>query len=481
VIETNPENAILELVIKGKQTRGACLYNQGMLSVFTKLFGLESAEVSELQCVVPLTEVMTMKRDLKTSMPVNAPAKFKGTTFGADSCIYKLKWKNRVTGFIRKTAGRKKALEEALQHLEKNHAQLQQAYESLWKSEANYRSLMENASDIICLINSDGFITFINKKGIELSGYSLEEVTGKHFMSFVDIPYKRESKIRFRKAYVSTSHPFELVIKTKDSRLLVLSVTSSILGEENNTAGLMIIARDITKDREIAARLLSAERFAAKGLVAAEIAHEINNSLANIETALFIVKKIRTDSQYKQDIYNDVYEEIDRMSGIVRGILEVYTADNAVIESVNLNNEISKVINITQRRLTGKVITITSNLTPDIPSIPCYPGHIKQILLNLIKNSEESMASSNKKLISISTAKENGKVCLRIEDTGCGIPQHMHEKVFSHLYTTKKEGSGFGLSICQQIAKKYNGNISIQSEEGRGTKVTVSFPANNYA
>jgi signal transduction histidine kinase len=242
----------------------------------------------------------------------------------------------------------------------------------------------------------------------------------------------------------------------------------------------MIIARDITHDREIAARLLSAERFAAKGMVAAEITHEINNSLANIETALFIVNNIRTESQYKQEIFKDVHDEIDRMSGIVKGILEVYRSDDAAIESVNLNTEIPKVINMTKRRLSGKVITIISKLTPELPSVPCYPGHIKQILLNLIKNAEESMDVSPQKIITISTSGDNGSVNMHISDTGSGIPPDIRDKVFSHLFTSKPEGYGFGLSICKQIAKKYRGDINLESEEGKGTTVTVSFPVGHH-
>ncbi len=502
VIETTRQSATVELKVKGKQTRGACLYNQGLFSILTELFGSEAAEISELQCVVPINKISKLhgksyhiddnKMVRESSHPkengkaiglISDKGSFQlnGTSFGAESCIYKLKWGKKMSGFLTKTAGKKKALSDALKHLEENHKKLETAYERLWKSEANYRSLMENASDIICFIDSDGIITSSNKKGIELSGYSAGQITGQHYLSFVDKAYKRAAMLRFKKALNFYNAPFELIVKTKDRGSLVLSANSSPLKEAGKTVGLMVIARDITKDQEIAARLLEAERFAAKGIVAAEIAHEINNSLANIETALFIVNNIRTDIQYKQDIFKDVYEEIERMSGIVKGILEVYRSDNLVIQSVDINAEITKVIEITKRRLHGRVISVVSELSPDLPSVPCYPGHIKQILLNLIKNAEEAMVPDGKKLITISTAQENGSVNLKIKDTGCGIEDKIKDKVFSHLYTSKKEGSGFGLSICRQIAKKYNGNIKLESEAGKGTTVTVSFPVKNNA
>lgn len=468
VIEVSKESATVELKIKGKQTRGACLFNQGMfISIITELFGLEAADISEIQCVVPLDELGGQNNKLN------------GTLFGSESCIYRLRWKNKRSGFIYRIAGRKQALEEAMRHLEDNHTKLQQAYDRIRESEEKYRELLENASDIICFLDLDGIITFLNKKGIELSRYALKDVIGLSFLSLLDEVHQEEFLLRFNESLNGTTAVFELIVKKKDGGTLVLSINSNPIRGENNIVGIMFIARDITQEREIANRLLEAERFAAKGMVVAEIAHEINNSLANIETGLFIMNNIRTDHQYRQDILKDIYEEIERMSGIVKGILEVYRSDDTVIQSVDVNSEILKVMNITKRRLKGKGISIVSKLAPDLPSFPCYPGHIKQILLNLIKNAEEAMHSDNKRLIIISTEEDSGFVKLSVSDTGCGIPEEMIKKVFSPLFTSKADGAGLGLSICREIAQKYGGDIKIESKE-TGTSATVSLPIGGH-
>jgi len=397
----------------------------------------------------------------------------------SESCIYRLRWKNKRSLFVSRVAGKKQALEEAMRHLEENHTKLQQAYDRIRESEEKYRALLENASDIICFLDLDGIITFLNKKGLELSGYTLGEVIGQNFIVFIDKQFKEEFLLRLRENLKSATAVFELGVNRKNGEHLILSINSSPIKEEDNIIGIMLIARDITQEREMTGRLLEAERFAAKGMVAAEIAHEINNSLANIETGLFIINNIRVDRQYRQDILKDVYEEIERMSGIVKGILEVYRSDDTVIQSVDVNSEILKVINITQRRLKGKDISIVSKLAPDLPSIPCYPGHIKQILLNLIKNAEEAMHSENKRLIIISTEEDSGFVKLGVSDTGCGIPEEMIKKVFSPLVTSKADGAGLGLSICREIAQKYGGDIKIESKE-TGTSATVSLPTGEH-
>ncbi len=492
--------ATVELKIKGKQTRGSCLYNQGMFSAITELFGYETADISEQQCVIPVDGIGRLNnrtyRTDKGGRVIETDCKsedcrvighlsdagtfhINDTLYGAESCIYRLRWKNRMRDFANRSAGKKQALQQAMQHLEENHAKLQRSYELLWKSEARYKDLMENAGDIICFLDSEGIITSVNKKGLELSGYLSEELVGRHFISFVDDAFRKEASIKFRRPLACPAESFELIVRTRSADRLMISANTSPIRDNGETVGFMVIARDITREREIAARLLEAERFAARGMVAAEIAHEINNSLANIETALFIFNNIRIDGQYKKDVLKDVYEEIGRMSGIVKGILEVYRADDAVIQTVNINAEIDKIINITERRLKGKGVSLTSRLYPELPPVPCSPGHIKQILLNLIKNAEESMTSSGPKEIIISTDREKDLIRMKVEDTGAGIPDEKMQKIFTPLFTSKVGGTGLGLSICRQIAQKYGGDINIKSKAGKGTIVVVSFPGRN--
>jgi two-component system sporulation sensor kinase A len=161
------------------------------------------------------------------------------------------------------------------------------------------------------------------------------------------------------------------------------------------------------------------------------------------------------------------------MSGIVKGILEVYRADNSVLQSVDVNAEIMRVISIARRRLNGKGILVTANLSPGLPSIPCYPGHIKQVLLNLMKNAEESMDLSTSNTIEIVTGEMGDYIRIDVIDSGCGVPRDRLPLIGSPLYTSKAEGTGLGLSVSKEIVKKYGGDISIRSEENRGTRVTV--------
>jgi len=498
VRETTKNSALVELRVKGRQTRGACLFNQGMFSLASELFGQGETAVAEVQCVVPVQDLGRYQNRFYAldaegnvlesecgcgqhvigAVSETGTFRLNDTVFGAASCLYRLTWDTKPFRIRRGTAGRREALEDALVHLEENHAKLQNAYEDLRASGEKYRDLMENASDIICFVDAGGRITALNKKGIELTGYGHDEVIGQDIYSLVDEAGRDAAEARLRESLAGDPAVVEVVLRKKNGGSLILSINSTPVRENGRITGLMLIARDITLEREMAGRLIEAERFAAKGMVAAEIAHEINNSLANIETALYILNNIRVDRGFRQDVLKDVHEEIERMSGIVKGILEVYRADDSVIQAVDMNTEIIKIIHMTQRRLKGKGISIIPELYPNLSPIACYPGHIKQILLNLIKNAEEAMLSSARKQVVISTGERDDMVSMKVSDTGCGIPAERMDGIFVPFQTSKPEGAGLGLTICREIAKKYGGDMLLQSEAGKGTSVMVSFPKN---
>jgi PAS domain S-box-containing protein len=473
VLESGSAGATVELKIKGMQTRGACLFNQGMFSLVSELFGLGPTSVTELQCVVPVDQIGKKSEKYAGVSPDSAgPVMLEGTVFGAHSCIFRLEWRSPGRGLFNRPSDKEKALQDALKHLEENHTKLESAYERLYKSEERYRNLMESASDIICFVDRDGLIRFMNRKGVELTGYSIDELRGRNVLDLVDEEYREFAAYRLRESLDGNVTISEMAIRNRDGDRLILSVNSTLIDMEDG-GGLMLIARDITDEKEMATRLIEAEKFAAKGIVAAEIAHEINNSLANIETALFIMNNIKIDRRHRQDVLKDVNEEIERMSGIVKGILEVYRADNSAVQLVDINSEIMKIISIAQRRLQGKGILLVPNLTPGIPPVPCYPGHIKQILLNLIKNAEEAMSLDTSNMIEIVTCEQGEFIRIDINDTGVGISEESLASIGSPLYTSKTEGTGLGLSVCREIAAKYGGSIDIHRLEGKGTGVTV--------
>lgn len=285
VINTTRESAIVELKIKGRQTRGACLYNQGMFSIITELFGLEAASVSELQCVVPLHEAGKINghfymvnekgevKELKEQgdaagatrrvapaaigrVSENGTFKLGDTLFGAESCIYQINWKNKWRSSLHnRIFEKRRVLTDAIRHLEESHAKIQEAYERVRKSEERYRELIENASDIIIFLDSEDEITSINKKGIELFGYSHSEITGRKFLFFVDDIDKEKAAKELSKSLSGNTCIFEVIAKKKDDEQLILSVNSTPIREDGKIIGIMVIIARTEEEKRQSFRL----------------------------------------------------------------------------------------------------------------------------------------------------------------------------------------------------------------------------------
>jgi PAS domain S-box-containing protein len=335
---------------------------------------------------------------------------------------------------------------------------------------------MEGASDIICILDPDGTVTSINRAGQELLG----NISGNNILDIVEQEYQEETWSYIMGSQKDAQPAQEIIVINPRAERLVLSIRSTPIYQDGRSIGLMIIARDITTEREMSLKLIEAEKFAAKGIVAAEIAHEINNSLANLETSLYIVNKLKVDNNYKNDLSKTISEEIERMSDIVRGILDVYSSDDSKIQHIDINQEINKVIEFTKRRLKGKGIEIVSILSKTSPYFLCSLGHLKQILLNLIKNAEEALENSDTKRIVISSHENEYYVILCVKDTGGGIPVEFMDKVTQKLFTTKSSGTGLGLSLCKQLVERNNGEMEIDSMEGEGTSVSIIFKKDDH-
>jgi len=114
-------------------------------------------------------------------------------------------------------------------------------------------------------------------------------------------------------------------------------------------------------------------------------------------------------------------------------------------------------------------------LYPDLPEMQFDPGHIRQVLLNIAKNGIEAMDVGG--TLTITTGRQAGRVFVEIRDTGSGIPQEILEKIFQPFFSSKPKGSGLGLAISQKIIEAHQGEIIIESEPQKGTRVILSLAA----
>ncbi len=238
----------------------------------------------------------------------------------------------------------------------------------------------------------------------------------------------------------------------------------------------------ITKLTETQNQLIHTEKMASLGIMAAGIAHEINNPMSFIQSNLTIIKdylkdiKIE-DREIKEEILTAIDESLEgaqRIASIIKGLKGFARADEGRLEEFDINQLIEEVLRMIWNEVRYKAEVIKE--LGDVPKILANRNQIAQVLVNLILNAAQAISTKGR--IIIRTYLNGGRLCIEVEDTGCGIPPENLKRIFDPFFTTKPvgKGTGLGLSITLGIIQNHGGEIKVESEVGKGTKFTVFLP-----
>lgn len=226
--------------------------------------------------------------------------------------------------------------------------------------------------------------------------------------------------------------------------------------------------------RETQEQLVQAAKLAAIGELASNVAHEINNPLTSIMGYAELIKE-------EDDIVNILHDveiiekESMRARDIVQQLLEFARKRPLEVRQVDVNSMIRDVVNLIAVQIKDARSRIREQYA-ELPVISGDPNQLKQVFLNLISNAFDALPEQEGR-ISITTSKRNDHVVIDIADNGHGISQEILPRIFEPFFTTKREkGTGLGLSITYKIIQSHGGKIDVKSEEGKGTRFTISLP-----
>lgn len=260
----------------------------------------------------------------------------------------------------------------------------------------------------------------------------------------------------------------------------IISLRIGPLVSKGRIQGTVISISDISEKRNREARLRRAESLAKLSTVAAGVAHEIKNPLGAISIHIQLIQRLlgTQTCSYPSDVnayLGVITEEIDRLNAIVVDFLFAVRPMDIQLLRGDLRDVIEDVVHLMAPELEQQSIALDVRPEGSQADILMDERYIKQAILNLVKNAVHAMPEGG--TLRLRTYLHENSVCLDIEDSGVGMNQEVLDKIFEPFFTTRDFGSGIGLTLVYKIVKEHGGEISVESQEGRGSTFTLSFPA----
>jgi two-component system NtrC family sensor kinase len=227
------------------------------------------------------------------------------------------------------------------------------------------------------------------------------------------------------------------------------------------------------------ARVAQSERLASVGMLAAGVAHEVNNPLGAILALTGLTVEDMPDSAPNRENLEEVMRQTERCRDIVRGLLEFSRQSEVHTELVDLNKVLGDTLSLVAKQSLFFNIHVALNLEPELPPVLADRSQFQQVFMNILMNAVQAMDERGE--ITIVTRYEAAArlVAVTISDTGKGIPPEQIGRIFDPFFSTKEsgKGTGLGLSIAYGIVTTHGGTISVESQVGKGSAFTIRMPA----
>jgi len=368
-----------------------------------------------------------------------------------------------------------------------------QAERALRESEARYRDLFDNASDLVCATDPDGAFVYVNRAWHHTIGLSGAELRRGGFLDVVH-PDSREryGEVVARALAGETLTHVELVLVTSGDTPITVEGNLSCTFQDGRPVMLRGIYRDVTERKRVEDQLRRAERMQAAGRLAGGMAHEVNNMMTGvIGFSEFLLRSFSEDDVRRAEV-QEIIRAGTRASDVTRQLLAFTRQQLLHPESLDVNGVVNGVEKLLRRSL-GEDHVLGLKLSPDAGEIRADRGQLEQVLINLTLNARDAMRQHGRVTVATGRATLDevyaqshggvgippGKyVFLAVTDTGSGMEPEVQARIFEPFFTTKPvgQGTGLGLSTVYGIVKQSDGFVWCYSEPGQGTTFKIYLP-----
>ncbi len=371
------------------------------------------------------------------------------------------------------------ALRQELSHRsEELEKRVSERTAELRHSQEIFSRLVNATTDIVYITDESQRIVYLNEAFTHSLGYSRENCIGRTLEKvLLEIAEGNAEDTLTR--LLNPDNDSDLVtmpLRRSDGVVRTFEFNRSTIHQGGQLKGSQGIVRDVTERQQLLDQLLAAERLATAGMLAAGVAHEINNPLQAIVSQINAISQKIAANEPAQENIDLVKEALERIRQIVRGLLDLSRPAEEDKTDVQLNKLLRDAGSLMAPQLKADGIVMELELDPKLPTIRANSGELQQVILNLILNAIDAQPAGGS--IKVSTSHGNNYVQLCVEDRGIGIDSQSIDRIFEPFYTSKLagRGTGMGLYVCKITIEKHGGTITVKSDLGKGTAITISLP-----
>jgi two-component system, NtrC family, sensor histidine kinase HydH len=349
------------------------------------------------------------------------------------------------------------------------------ARSSLSRIKAFSDSLVENMPIGLIAVDGAGTLIAFNQTAEAILGRTAGEVIGKQAEAVLP-----DSCREIFRTLAAERRLIEREIDclVAEGRTLTLEVIATTLNEADDGPffGWVILFRDMTEVRRLKQEVARSQRLASLGSLAAGVAHEIRNPLSSIKGFATYFRDRFRDNAADRETAEVMISEVDRLNRVITQLLEFARPLTMNRVPTSLPQLICHAVRTVEGQARQKGIAIVTALAPEVGEIPLDADRMSQVLLNLCLNAIAAMEAGG--TLRVSLGRRDGQtIRIEITDTGVGIRTEDLPRVFDPYFTTKPSGTGLGLPIVQKVVEAHGGEVTITSEPGKGTTVTVLLPS----
>jgi len=355
------------------------------------------------------------------------------------------------------------------------HRRLQEKAREHEETAEEFRSLFDHSPDLLLHLDRDGRIRKANRVAENLTGRSLAEIRSLDLSSLIeglpDASVLSQRAEESNGAFICNGR-----LLADGNRSLDISMTIGAVGEPK--PGLILIGRDMSDQKEAAAKVHQTEKRSSIGEIVATVAHELNNPLSGVVGFSQLLAQKDSEGSFSREI-DRIVQSADRCQKVVQHLLTFAHRSSSEKKPIGLNDVVERTLDLLAHTLPNG-ITLTTDLAPDLPSILGDSHEIQQVFTNVITNAQQAMSANGEHgRLLLRTHAGDGRVAVEITDDGPGIPPHVLPRVFEPFFSTKKqgEGTGLGLSVSYGIMRDHGGELLVETRPGEGTTFSAVFPA----